>query len=165
MKLYSGHYVLVCFAILTSIVAGLGYYLLYQQVVAQAESSSQAVRAVESEAERKLEEEQLLKLYADTELDRAKLASSFVQEDKIVEFIEEVEAIGPITNTTLELSALAKEEGKISAHVDVKGSWTSVMRSLLLIENMPYSISVKGIRLTLTEKVWNLNLDFSVLSM
>ena len=108
MKTHSGHYILVVFALLTSVVAGLGYYMLYQQVVVQAESSSQAVQAVGLEAERKQQEGQLIKLYADTELDRAKLASSFVQEDKIVNFIEEVEAIGTFTNTTLDLSSLER---------------------------------------------------------
>lgn len=165
MKIHFGHYILVCAALLTSVVAGLGYYMLYQQAVLQAKSSSQAMQAVGLEAERKQQEAQLLKLYTDTELDRAKLASSFVQEDKIVDFIEEVESIGSFTGTTLELSALAKEEGKISAHIDIKGSWAGVMRALSMVENLPYGVSVKDIRLNSGEKAWNLTLDFSVLSL
>ena len=176
MKIYSGHYILVVFSLLTTVAAAFGYYVLYGQVVAQAESSSQAMQAVGLEVGRKEQEGQLLKLYDETKVKRAKLASSFVAEDKVVDFIEEVEAIGADTSTTLELSSLAKEEGRIKAHIEVKGSWSGVMRALMIIENMPYSISVKDIRLIAagdasgdlkktSSRTWNLSLDFSVLTL
>ncbi|MES3031495.1 MAG: hypothetical protein V4697_03740 [Patescibacteria group bacterium] len=163
MKLHSGHYILALVALVTATVAGFGFFFLYSHIVGQAQNSAHAVRAVGLETERKQQEGQILKIYEETQADRTKIFESLVQEDEIVQFIEEVEKIGPASSTTLELSALTTGEGLIQAHLNIKGSWSGVMRALTLIENVPYSITLKDLRLTSSERLWNLDSDFSVL--
>jgi hypothetical protein len=165
MKINFKHYILVPIAILSLIASSLSYLYLYNFIVKKAEAYSDTLKKVELEKERKKNEQETVKMYVDTLSDRNRLGSFFVSEDKVIEFIESVEKIGPESSTAIELSSIKVEEGHFRFHSEVKGSWTNVIRALILIENLPYSMSLDNVRIFFGEKQWNLSVDIGVLTI
>lgn len=190
MKINSKHYILIIFAIGTVILSILGYIIVYRTVVTQAKDSSKALIEINTESEKKQYEDGLTKLFDDTSSDRLKLSSFFVREDRIVDFIEKVEKIGVDSNTELTLSSINADDlnsvkvgtiGRIKTRITASGSWANVMRALVLIENLPYSLSMNDVRVdsssgsnaelsagdkkTSKGNKWNLSLNMEVLIM
>jgi hypothetical protein len=94
-------------------------------------------------------------LHERTATDRASLSQFFIPADRVVEFIEAIEALGPQTGSTVTLSSIddvppgqikGSKYGLARARVEARGSWSSVMRALSLAENFPYAISVQDTR-------------------
>ncbi len=187
MKINHRHYILLIVAFIVFLISAASYLLLYREVVSQARQSSQILAEVTLESNKKLHERELTATYADTLSDRTRVTSFVVSEDKIVPFIESIEKIGTDSGTDLEISAIGTEKsttqdagfGHIAAHIDVKGSWTNVMRALLLIENMPYSAVINNVRLVASDAIqtvevkkgtsqkirqWGLSLDIRILT-
>ncbi|MEK7641956.1 MAG: hypothetical protein AAB365_03115 [Patescibacteria group bacterium] len=101
-------------------------------------------------------ENNLSSVHEATAGDRVKAASFFVPDDSTVSFIETVEALGTSAGSSISLSSIeadnieAAEPGTISrirAHVDVRGSWSAVMKTLKLAETLPYAVTVSRVRL------------------
>lgn len=190
MNINHRHYVLLTVAFIVLLISAASYLLLYRSVVSQARQSSQILAEVTLESNKKLHERELTATYADTLSDRTRISGFVVSEEKIVPFIESVEKIGTDSGTDLEISAIGTEKaaaqdttgfGHIAAHLDIKGSWSNVMRALLLVENMPYSVTVNNVRLVASSEVvdsvpvkkgdkpqrvrqWGLSLDIRVLT-
>lgn len=187
MNINHRHYILLIVAFLVFLVSAASYVLLYRAVVSQARQSSQILAEVTLESNKKLHEQELTATYADTLNDRTRVTSFVVSEEKIVPFIESIEKIGTDSGTDLEISAIGTEKtsaqdggfGHIAAHIDVKGSWTNIMRALLLIENMPYSAVINNVRFVASDSVetvqvkkgtpqkirqWGLSLDIRILT-
>jgi len=184
MKINHRHYILVIFAIATFAISLSGYIFLYKKVKAQAQHSSEARVEVLLGNQKKLQERELTTLYADTQEDRSRVDKYVVSEDKIVNFIETIEKIGSDSLADVEMSSInvekanskdKKNNGYINAHLNVRGSWSSVMRALILIENLPYNVDIGHINLVYSgasdidknnAKVneWTLSLDIKVLT-
>lgn len=103
----------------------------------------------------KNQENDLLKIYTETADDRATLKEFFVSDTEIIPFVESLEALGPVSGSSLKITALESEDQSglkkgtltsLRAKVDVTGSWSSVMRALKLSETLPYDISISGVR-------------------
>ncbi len=179
MKNNSKHITLLLFGIISIVAAGFGYWYLHLAVITQAETYSLALKDAETYNENKKNEQNLQKIYNQSIADRAKISSYVVSEDKIIDFIESIENIGKITNTTVSLSAIdskAMDElakgasGHIKAKVTVTGSWTGVMTALSLLENLPFSLSLENSRVFKDSELgknasWNLLTDINVLSI
>lgn len=186
MKINSKHYILIIFAIAAIILSIFGYIVMYRNIITQAMNSSKIMNEVNAESEKKKYENDLTAVFNNTVSDRAKLSSYFIHEDKIVDFIENVEKIGTDSGTDLILSSINSDNlssakigtvGHVKAHITVNGSWANVMKSLILIENIPYSLSMNNVRLDSVSgaelsvdnkkevrgKRWNLALDIEVL--
>lgn len=177
MNINHRHYILLIFATLAILGSATGYILMYRESVIQARGSALAQAEVILENNKKLHEQELTAAYADSLSDRSRLSSFLVSEDEIVEFIESVEAIGASSGAEVEISGIDTEEiavkdeesfGHISAHLNISGTWVNVMRALILVENMPYSVSLNNIGLfssgTAKAKQWELSLDMRVLT-
>lgn len=170
MKINSRHYILIILSIATIILVILSYIFMYNKTTEQARNYIDTVKKVEDENSRKQSEQDLIKMHDETESDRSKIHSFIIQEDKVVDFIETIEKIGDNSDTKIELSAIAKDDMSIKAKVTATGSWSNIMTALMLIENIPLSVSLNDIRLYSTEtsakgvKTWNLGLDIQVLT-
>lgn len=156
MNVNSKHYILLLFSFAALAISGAGYVLLYKAVVSEARESSQAIAEVALENTKRLREQELTATYADTLSDRTRLASFVISEAEIVDFIEAVEGVGADSGAQVEISAIGKGDiaktekvsfGHIAAHLEIQGSWINVMRALILVENMPYSISMNNFNL------------------
>lgn len=160
---------------------------MYRTIVIQAKNSSKVINEISTENEKRQYENELTKVFNDTKDQRSKLSSFFIYEDKIVDFIEKVEGIGLDSNTILTLSSINADDlssaksgstGFVKAHITANGSWSSIMRALILIENLPYSLSLNNIRIDSSASAdipvgkeeakkgkWNLSLDLKVIMM
>src|SRR5690349_18424475 len=166
MKINSRHYVLVIFAISAAVVSILGYIFMYRTIITQAKSSSKFLADINAESEKRQHEDELTKIYNNTVEDRTKIAQFFIHEDKIVDFIEKIEQIGRDSATDIDISSINTENSTVSAHIKAGGSWENIMRALIMIENLPYSISINNVRTSVSaEHKWDLSLEIVVLSI
>ncbi len=184
-KIHSSHYILLMCAILTIVTVSFGYYFIYQRSITQARNAEEAQREVVIETDKKKHEQELLKLYADTAEDRELIASYVVPGDGIVDLIEKIEHIGAESGTDFELSGISSDDlsaaakgkiGHIRAHIETQGPWENVMRALMLIENLPYSVSINNVEISSSDafvkvndakavksRIWNLTFNMEVL--
>ncbi len=190
MKINFRHFILSIFALAALAGSVLGYTVLYKSAISEAQKSSLAFREVAIENEKKLYEAELSTLYNESKIDRERAHRIIVSQTKIVGFIKDIENIGTLTSTDLTLTSIdapdlsGKEDDFVSATegtIQVVGSWTNVMRALILIENMPYSLTLSNIKLTTSvvsgdtpkcatatkctgSHQWSMILNFNVLS-
>lgn len=146
------HTFLLIFALAsTLLVAGIYAYMQYV-VKVSIERAATARDIVALERANTDREEDVRALHERTIADRRVLAKFLIPEDRVVEFIESIEALGPQTGSEVTLSisqvppAVEGGYGIARAGVQAIGSWTSVMRALSLAENLPYSVTVTGVR-------------------
>lgn len=174
MKINPKHYLLIVLAIASIGLSGFGYWYLYNKIISQAEGEYNALQEYQIEVIKKQNEQDLVKVYADTLSDRNKLSSYFITEDKIIGFIESVEAVGDYSKTDVTLSAINTDDfnnlekgnsGHLKTHIDIKGDWSNVMKALILIENMPYSISINNMNLLFASGKWSMAFDIEVLTI
>lgn len=176
------HYILLIFAVAAFAVSVLGYAFLRSRVITQAEQAVKVSKSVAEMEEKKRRELDVASVYAKSAEERRLLASYVVSKDDIVDFIESVEKIGSDTSTSLEMSGIADETelelagdavlGHFKARLEASGTWTNVMRALILVEHMPYNIILNDVRLaentesasSTKAKTWRLSLDMRVLT-
>jgi hypothetical protein len=132
------------------------YSYMYWQVnvsVGKAVAAREIARAHKENQSRQVE---LVRLHDQTVEDRQKLAGYFIPRDETVEFIEAIESIGPQSGSEVELSDIDADplagakpgtRGEIKAHIEARGSWASVMKTLMVAERLPYKLAVNDIRL------------------
>lgn len=162
MKINSKHYTLLMFSIASIVITIFAYIYIYNKTITQANNYVEANSEVMKEDGRRNSEKELLKTHEATELSRARVLNFLVPEDKIVSFIETVEKVGTDSNTDLELSSITNDEKEIKARVSVKGNWSSIMTSLILLENLPYSSYISNIKLDISsdsKTQWIMTLD------
>ena len=164
MKANHKHYTLILISALTLIFSVGGYFIIYKIMMDQKEKGISAISAISLEDEKKLMEQELEKVYKSTKEDREFIYSLLIPEDKIVPFIEEIEKIGDYTKTEFNISSISSDTDNLKAHIESMGLWSNIMQTLLLIENMPYSVSINNIRLEGMDKdKWKLSLDIKAL--
>lgn len=169
MKINSRHYILIIFALLSIVAALFSYFFIYNKTLAQVVSYVSVNEEVNNEDSRKKSEEELLNLYESSKESRAKVLNYFVQEDKIVDFIEMVEGIGNSSKTKLEISSISNDSSSLKAKIKVEGGWVNVMTAFTLIENLPISLTINNVSIRNTDfgskssKTWNLELDIEAL--
>jgi hypothetical protein len=153
MKKHHHIFLLIMALSVTILVTGIYIYMHYVVSVSiQRAATARDIVALErANSDR---EEDVKALHGRTVADRRTLSKFLIPEDRIVEFIESIEALGPQTGSkvTLNISATAPDKekgtyGQARATVEAVGSWTSVMRALSLVENLPYGVAVYGVRL------------------
>lgn len=142
------HYILLTLSILAFASAIWGYWALYYTVTYHGRESSEVMSKQILVDEKRQISQQVESIYAKTVEDRARIFTHSVTADRVVDFIETIEQIGTTTSSATMISAIDISEGFLKAHMEMKGIWSDVMKALVLVENMPYSISLNNIRLT-----------------
>ncbi|MDO8430677.1 MAG: hypothetical protein Q7S72_01660 [Candidatus Taylorbacteria bacterium] len=169
MKIGQRHYILIILAIASIATTIYGYIFIYRKTITQAEHYVHANKEFENEDIKKQSGEELLKIYNSSKESRARLKTFFVDSDKIVDFIEMVENVGVGSNTKLEISSITNDENKVVAKIGARGSWSGVITTLSLLENLPLSVSLSNIKLNTTSDSdkeaheWNLSLDIEAI--
>jgi hypothetical protein len=102
--------------------------------------------------------------------------------DQAIALIETLEGLGKQAGSVVTLSGINSEPpppkdplspGKIKAHIEAKGPWPSVMRTLALTETLPFKINIDRVNLSgsgIVEnekavKNWSLSFDLEVAIM
>jgi hypothetical protein len=181
MKIGHKHYVLIVTALLTFIVSGFSYYILYRNISIQYDSTRKAFSELIHQKDIKNNEEKLSDLYNKSEKDRGRISNLVVSQDQIVNFIEHIEKIGDSANVSISISDISSENIKdkggdlLRARVTANGSWASIMKALIGIENMPYAVLVNDLRISTgggdvsvptksSTKIWSISLIVRVLA-
>ncbi len=155
MKNTPHHTVLLILAVSVTLLVGAVYGYMHYVVKISINRAATARDIVALEKANKGREQGVRALHERTATDRASLSQFFIPADRVVEFIESIEALGPQTGSVVNLSSIddippgqieGSKYGLARAHVEARGSWSSIMRALSLAENFPYGISVKGTR-------------------
>lgn len=154
MKHHHSHTALFIIACSTALVVFGVYGYMRHRVAA---SLGRVIEGRHLVAEHNLSEQKqdaLAVVYSGSVEDRRSIRNLFVPEDLTVSFIEAVEAIGPSSGSTVELSAIEADMptegspvGRIRVHIEAIGSWSAVMKALMLAENLPYGVSVNKFRI------------------
>lgn len=170
MKINHRHYILVLISIVSVILSLFVYVFIYKKTTMQADHYVLSSKEVENEDEKRKNERELVKRFNSTTESRSKLKSFFVEGDKVVDFIEQVERIGDYSKTDLELSSISNSQGMVKAKVNVQGGWPGVMTALTLLENLPFSVNLKNVRLDVSgdqakQHSWTLTLDIEALTI
>ena len=174
------HYILLIVAVVTMLCSAAGYWVLYHTVQQQSIHAAEVSKEIALVDERKQHEQDAASIYAKTADERAVLADSLVSPDKAVDFIKSVEKIGDDVGVELNLSSITNEPasggspfGYFKGHVEARGSWSNIMKTLILIENMPYVVSLQKIGLagaetpshdSPTRRSWTLTLEMKALA-
>lgn len=106
-----------------------------------------------------------------------KLDDYFVEREDLVSFIEKIEFLADAQNVQMIIDNINVDEtnlgdnvfphGTLQLVVTVRGSWASVGNFLTAIENLPYSVLIKGVRFTRTNNQgtdWAMNMAFEILT-
>lgn len=164
--------------------AGL-YWTVYKSIDGQTVRTANVLKEVVKEKYRKDHEKNLAGTLKGVEADRSRIMSFFIRNDQAVGFIEKIESIGGAAGTNVTISSINADDlsekpegtiGKFGAHISTVGTWPSVMKSILLAEQLPYSVSINNLRFetasledaagkALPEKGWKADFDIEVLSI
>lgn len=172
------HLPLLILAIAVTIFVGSVYGYLYYKITFFSQKISEAQYVIESAKLAKEREKSFLDRYTSTASKWASLQNFFVHSDKVVNFIETIESLSEQSKGTVTISSIDADnldnapvgkEGSIRMRINAKGSWNSVMKTLSLVEVLPYKITINNIRLNVansdslsskdTQKIWDLNFD------
>lgn len=145
MKINHKHIILILIGLICLATSAFAYIYIYQKTIKLAQNFSKVSLEMNSEDGKKKYEQELIKLYDDEKDNRERVENFLIKEDKMVNFIEIIENVGEITNTKLEISSLNKESNAVKAKVSVIGTWTGIMRALILIENLPVSSKISNV--------------------
>jgi hypothetical protein len=143
--------------LIISILITLGVYGAYAYTYSFIQKSvSEALVArtrVVTEQSYKTQEQDMRGIYEATADDRARIESLFIAEGDTVAFIETLESLGTQTGSDITLSSIESVPtgggvlGSIRARVEARGSWSAVMKTLMLAEALPYKVSVSKVRI------------------
>jgi hypothetical protein len=156
MKRSPHHTALLSLAISVTILVAALFAYMYYQVNSSLERAVQAGNIAEVHRTHKDREKDLRALFEETAAERSRLIGFFVPSDSTVQFIEAIESLGPVAGSVVTLSSIDQSlpegsppgtRGIVSAHIDVRGPWAAVMKTLMLAENLPYHISINQVRL------------------
>ncbi|MEK7646303.1 MAG: hypothetical protein AAB381_01240 [Patescibacteria group bacterium] len=151
------HHLFLLFLAISVVTLVIGVYAYMHYVVTVSIQRAATARDIVAlERANSGREEDVKALHARTLDDRKALAKFLIPADRVVEFIEALEALGPQSGSVVSLSGLSdvapgEIEGSIyglaRASVQVTGTWTGVMRALSLTENLPYAVTIRDARL------------------
>jgi len=157
MKKSSQLHILMLVTAVIALLASMGLYgYLYSQTRVLTEREVTARGVIEAEVASQTEGKDLLVLYDTTREARALLSGLFVPADNAVAFIQSIESISSQSGAAVSIlsivnnstaTALPGTIGTITARLSVTGTWTNVMRTLMLFETLPYRSAINHITL------------------
>jgi hypothetical protein len=137
------------------VVIAVNFYMR-QKVSVSVDHAVLARDIVLAEQQNVANEEGLSQIYKSTADARSRLRSLFIPSDKAVALIEALEGIGTQTGATISLASIAADNldasapgsvGSVNVQMSVRGSWPAAMRTLKLVETLPYPISIGTVSL------------------
>jgi len=138
------------------------------------------IRAIDAEIESEDEKEAALRLAGssleETENERKTLESFFVGQDGPIAFIEGLEKVAKKNNVDISIDSLGVEAlptettEKLSARINVEGTFPNVYRFLIEMENTPLAFEFGRVLLFKPEEsekssLWGMQANFSVLKL
>lgn len=132
------------------VVVAVNFYMR-QKVGVSVDHAVLARDIVLAEQQNVANEQGLSQTFQTTVAARSRLHELFIPSDKAVELIEALEGIGTQTGAAVDLAAIAADNldasapgtiGSVNVQVTVTGSWSAAMRTLKLVETLPYPVTI-----------------------
>lgn len=173
------HKSLLLISFISLVIAALAYGYMNKSVGISSSNIEDMRTRIKSEDDVRAQARALLALSTDTASDRAKLRALALPSDKVVNLIVAVEAISSESGSKVTIanigspdsgqestSTASSSASMVNMNVTATGSWTSVMRALVLAENLPYVSNIDSVRLDLMDKQgWELNFKLHALTI
>jgi hypothetical protein len=151
------------------------YIFMYDTAQTQIANTRDAFIAVADAQGNESKYKELAKTLAATKSDTDSMAQVLVQSDQIITFIESIEKVGIITHASVSILSISADDlstaatsttGVARAHIQITGSWQAAMRSLHLVESLPYAISMNNVRVAVNaKKLWTIDFDITTLTI
>lgn len=106
--------------------------------------------------------------YAKLEDDRTFLDSRIIDDAQIIDLLALVEAVGREQGVTLTTSSLSTTPLKdifetLVVRMEIKGSYESVLYTLMLLEQLPYQVLIPNVQMTANENgTWTSNTEVHI---
>ncbi len=181
MKTNRNHLPFFIFSIMVVIVMIGAYFYMYNFVWSSADRANDIRTKIKLEKENTAHEQNITELYKSTAADWDRLPKFFVPSDRVVAFIESIESLGLKSGAEVSLSSVSADNlddavsgtlGDVKGRVDASGSWSSVMRALMLTESMPYPVMINHVVLSSSgpsdksqNNQWRLSFDIQTKEM
>jgi len=132
------------------------YVYMYYSITVATERATVAKALIREHTFTDASANKIKKLYQATEKQRADILKHVIPSNKMLSFIETLEAVGDEAGSTLTLSAVSGSKANetvplgmdlFHAHANVSGSWSSVMQTLMLIEALPFVTVLDSVQL------------------
>lgn len=152
MKHHHSHTALFVIACSTIVVVFATYGYMHHRINV---SLSRAIEGKRTAVEKSLSAQMqgnVAALYVESAADRVKLREFFVPEDSTIAFIESVEKLGSSSGSDVQLSGIEaiasgdSASGRLRVRVEARGSWASVLKTVMLAESLPYGVSISDVR-------------------
>lgn len=149
------HFFLLTLSItVTILVASIFFYMKFSigymtRATVQARAEAASMVAIQNEAKN------IKNLNDNVENSWNQLYQEFIQPSASLSFIESLESLGTAAGSIVTISSIdnmAAAEGDlavngyVSTRILAQGTWSSVFKTLMLAENMPYKVFIDGVR-------------------
>ena len=124
-----------------------GFYIYNMQ-----QGTSDLFDKITSQKQSEDQQTSLAILAKNTKADLATLSGAIVPKDGAVAFIKNLETLGTTERVDFKISSAEETSGgtfqNLNFEVTVGGSWAQVLKTLDIIESMPYKVSMRSVALT-----------------
>jgi len=135
---------LAIFAILGSITLVVWVFGLYQ-ISSMRESYADLSNKLE-ELEKEGQSSQVVKAtLRNTEAGRNQINKFFVAEDTVVDFLSDIEEVGQLSVSEVELLSFQEEDRSLVLNLEASGKFNSVFDFTKLVELLPYKLHIRSI--------------------
>jgi len=152
---HTHHHFLIIFAIaVTLLVTALYVYMRYSILDMTNEAVVSKSKIISLRMHENVDEE-LEKIKKESKDDFTKISRAFIQLDNTVPFIESLESLGKNTGSVVTIASIDNVDpvegssavnGYIKIRINILGSWSAVMKTVMMVENMPYKLLIDGVR-------------------
>ena len=144
------------------------FFVVYQKINSINKTSEQVLSEWKTEAIRRDEIKSLNKSIKVIEQERASLETHFAQSSDVVPFLNIIEELGLKVGAKAEVASvdIAKDGTGLMVEMKASGSFESVYKLLMLLENSPYELELTSfnVRESVEKKQWDAVFKIRLLS-
>ena len=160
MKPTPHHYSALAIAAIIFCISTAGYVFIYYQINLQITQTASAEQLVQDQQRFTEQQQHIVASLTATAQDRASIDSFILSTDQTLPFIDVVEGLSSVAGAQVTITSISADASNVHAHISIRGPWTNTLRAMHLVENLPYSISISSISLTLQgNSLWDEEFD------
>jgi len=127
----------------------------FYMIIIKQKNVSSLSQELSTESKKEQRYRSLRRILADTVTDREKLNSYFVAPEKIVDFIEEIEALGTHTGAIVSFQAVNVKDTMLDLQFETEGNFSDTAYFLALLESLPIKLSFERLWITKRNALWD----------
>lgn len=114
-------------------------------------------------------------LIKDSDKEFKQIDTYFVSEGGVVNFLEKLESLGPISGVSVSVNSVGVNENAngnlpyelLNIEFESRGAWSSIVKLISLLETFQFGITIERVQLELlpNSNYWQMNTSFNVLKL